>query len=206
MYVQLVVCTICMCACTHLRVSPLLFPIPSSMYSPCKGNWSKWLLTELFITSVAMLESDYESEFVNATWLLEKVMGLLDQPRQTTRRNWLPPPLFKRSSGPNFPGVQAGLLMKVRWCEEGVCGRGGGERHMHCPVAEPCRREREQLVGICLLCGSLVPTLRGHVKHSCCNHFDIQSSHTQTITAVWTVRAQSAISFFLHQSTSNVAS
>ena len=72
---------------------------------PIKGNWSKWLFTELFVTSVAMLESDYESEFVNATWLLEKVMGLLDQSRQRTRKNW--PTLFKSSNRPNFPGVQA---------------------------------------------------------------------------------------------------
>ena len=38
--------------------------------------------------------------------------------------------------------------MKVKWCEEGVCGCGGGERHMHCSVAEPCRMESEELVGI----------------------------------------------------------
>ena len=31
---------------------------------------------------------------------------------------------------------------------EGVCGCGGEERHMHCSVAEPCRMETEELVGI----------------------------------------------------------
>ena len=36
------------------------------------------LFAELFVTSVAMLESDYESEFVMATRLLEKVTGCLD--------------------------------------------------------------------------------------------------------------------------------
>ena len=42
--------------------------------------------------------------------------------------------LFKKINWPNFPGVQA-LLMKVRWCDEGVCGCGGGERHKHWSVA-----------------------------------------------------------------------
>ena len=117
--------------------------------------------TELFITSVAMLESDYESEFVNATRLLEKVMGLLDQPRQKNEETLTN---FKSSNRPNFPGVQA-LLMKVTWCEEGVCGCGGGERHMHCSV--PKRRVGWYLthnwsglycvVGICLQCAWCQP-------------------------------------------------
>ena len=64
--------------------------------------------------SVAMLESDYESEFVMARPRLEKVMGRLDL-SQTENEEKLDN-LFKKINWSNFPGVQA-LLMKVRRCE-----------------------------------------------------------------------------------------
>ena len=67
--------------------------------------------------SVAMLESDYESEFVMATWLLEKVMGHLDLSKAENEEKLAN--LFKKINWSNFPGVQA-LLMKVRWCDEVV--------------------------------------------------------------------------------------
>ena len=62
-----------------------------------------------------LLESDYESEFVMATRLLEKVMGRLDLSQ--TENEEKPDNLFKKINWPYFPGVQA-LLMKVRWCYE----------------------------------------------------------------------------------------
>ena len=72
------------------------------------------LFAELFVTSVAMLESDYESEFVMAMRLLEKVMGRLDLSKIENEEKL--DNLFKKINWPNFPGVQA-LLMKVSWCE-----------------------------------------------------------------------------------------
>ena len=76
------------------------------------------LFAELFVTSVAMLESDYESEFVMATRLLEKVMGRLDLSKAENEEKL--DNLFKKINWSNFPGVQA-LLMKVRWCETLCC-------------------------------------------------------------------------------------
>ena len=76
------------------------------------------LFAELFVTSVAMLESDYESEFVMATRLLEKVMGRLDLSKAENEEKL--DNLFKKINWSNFPGVQA-LLMKVRWCETLGC-------------------------------------------------------------------------------------
>ena len=64
-----------------------------------------------------MLESNYESEFVMATWLLEKVMGHLDMSKTEIKEKL--DNLFKKINWSNFPGVQA-LLMKVRWCDEVV--------------------------------------------------------------------------------------
>ena len=76
------------------------------------------LFAELFVTSVAMLESDYESEFVMATRLLEKVMGRLDLSKAENEEKL--DNLFKKINWSNFPGVQA-LLMKVRWGETLCC-------------------------------------------------------------------------------------
>ena len=87
------------------------------------------LFAELFVTSVAMLESDYESEFVMATRLLEKVMGRLDLSKAENEEKL--DNLFRKINWSNFPGVQA-LLMKVRWCETLCCMLSHwGEVHKH---------------------------------------------------------------------------
>ena len=62
-----------------------------------------------------MLESDYESEFVMATWLLEKVMGRLDQSCKTTNEEKLTNPL-QNEQWAQLPWC-ASLLMKVRWVD-----------------------------------------------------------------------------------------
>ena len=87
------------------------------MYFHVKVIEASDLFAELFVTSVAMLESDYESEFVMATRLLEKVMGRLDLSKAENEEKL--DNLFKKINWSNFPGVQA-LLMKVRWCDEVV--------------------------------------------------------------------------------------
>ena len=104
---------------THVHVHTNSEPLYDShsilsLTSHAKVIEASDLFAELFVTSVAMLESDYESEFVMAMRLLEKVMGRLDLSKIENEEKL--DNLFKKINWPNFPGVQA-LLMKVSWCE-----------------------------------------------------------------------------------------
>ena len=99
---------------THVIISLSFFPFMLPCTPHMKVIEASDLFAELFVTSVAMLESDYESEFVMATRLLEKVMGRLDLSKAENEEKL--DNLFKKINWSNFPGVQA-LLMKVRCCD-----------------------------------------------------------------------------------------
>jgi hypothetical protein len=75
------------------------------------------LFAELFVTSVSMLESDYDNEFVMAMRLMEKVMDRFDLNRTDNEEKM--DQMISKMNWANFPGVQA-LLLKVSRCGESV--------------------------------------------------------------------------------------
>ena len=68
------------------------------------------LFAELFMTSVSLLESDYENEFVMSLRLMDKVLDRFDL-RKAENEEKLDS-LFNKINWPNFKGVQS-LLLKV---------------------------------------------------------------------------------------------
>ena len=68
------------------------------------------LFAEMFVTSVSMLESDYDNEFVMAMRLLEKVMDRFDLNRVDNEEKL--DQMINKMHWNNFPGVQS-LLLKV---------------------------------------------------------------------------------------------
>ena len=68
------------------------------------------LFAEMFVTSVSMLESDYDNEFVMAVRLMEKVMDRFDLNRVDNEEKL--DQMINKMHWNNFPGVQS-LLLKV---------------------------------------------------------------------------------------------